>query len=169
MYMPVPYTLGIRLSILANRSSDATRIVGQILPYFTPDWTVTARIVDELPDYITDIPITLVGTSYQDDYEGSMDTNRVLTWALDFTMKVNFFGPVSEAKLIKIARVNLYADRNGTYDEYPSEQIKIQPGLTANGEPTTQAANSIPVFKIEETDDYGYVVEITSVPTVIRK
>jgi hypothetical protein len=168
-YMPVPYNLSIRLSILANRSLDATRIVEQIVPYFTPDWTVTAKIIDELPDMLLDIPIVLVNTSYEDDYEGGFNDRRVLTWNLDFTMRVNFFGPISESKLIKIVKVNFYADKDGKFDENPSEMIKITPGLTANGEPTTRGANSIPVYKIEETDNYGYVVETVSVPTVIRK
>jgi hypothetical protein len=168
-YMPVPYNLSIRLSILANRSLDATRIVEQIIPYFTPDWTVTAKIVDELPDLLMDIPIVLTSTSYQDDYEGGFNDRRVLTWNLDFTMRVSFFGPISESKLIKVVKVNFYADKDGKFDDNPSEMVKITPGLTANGEPTTRGANSIPVWKIEETDNYGYVVETVSVPTVIRK
>jgi hypothetical protein len=168
-YMPVPYKLSIRLSILANRSLDATRIVEQILPYFTPDWTVTARIIDELPDYALDIPIVLVNTSYEDDYEGGFNDRRVLTWNLDFTMNVSFFGPITESKLIKIVMVNFYADKNGQFNEEPSEMIKITPGLTANGEPTSRGSESIPVYKIEEDDNYGYVVETVSVPTVIRK
>jgi hypothetical protein len=39
--------------------------------------------------------------------------------------------------------------------------IQIQPGLTANGEPTSNASLSIPVADIVATDDFGYVTTIT--------
>jgi hypothetical protein len=40
-------------------------------------------------------------------------------------------------------------------------QTTDQPGLTANGQPTSNAAASIPVNQIQVTDDYGFVITKT--------
>ena len=39
--------------------------------------------------------------------------------------------------------------------------VSVQPGLDANGNPTTIANNSISPLLINEDDDWGYVVTIT--------
>ena len=44
-----------------------------------------------------------------------------------------------------------------------NESIKVYPGLTANGEPTTLLANSLPYADINADDDYGYIVIIEDV------
>jgi hypothetical protein len=46
--MPVPYDLDIELSILTRNSDDATRIIEQIVPRFTPELNVTLKTVTEL-------------------------------------------------------------------------------------------------------------------------
>lgn len=162
MFMPVPYNFHFKLRIQANRAMDGFRVITNILPNFRPDITVSASIVDELPDYVLDIPIIYNDISYEDTYEGSFNEIRTIMWELDFTMKAEIYGPVSEAKIIKIAKVNLYADVNGEFSTIPDETIQVQPGLTANGQPTSNAALSIPVFQIDEGSDWGYVTIITN-------
>lgn len=162
MFMPVPYNIDFELSIQANRAKDAFRIVSMILPNFRPDITVSAAIVDDMPDYVLDIPIVLKAKNFEDDYEGDYTKPRKITWTLTFTMKAEIFGPVSEAKIIKIAKVNLYADRDGQFIDTPDETIQIQPGLTPDGQPTSDPSKSIPVFQIDEDDNWGYVTIITT-------
>lgn len=166
MYSPVPYDIDFRLSILANKNSDAFRIVTSILPFFRPDITVTANILPEFPDYELDIPIVYKGISHEDNYEEKFEKRRVIEYKLDFTMKAEIFGPITEAKVIKVAKVNLYADSKGEYHVNPDERIQIQPGLTIDGRPTDVKEESIPVFQIDEDDDYGYVTTITTGPIV---
>lgn len=163
MFMPVPYNINFKLSIQANRAKDGFRIITNIVPNFRPDITVSANIVDEMPEYLLDIPVILHSDlDFTDSYEGEYDKNREIIWELNFTMKAEIFGPVSDAKIIKIAKVNLYADNNGTFSDTPDESIQVQPGLTVDGKPTSNAALSIPVYQIDETDDWGYVTIITS-------
>lgn len=162
MFMPVPYNITFELSIMANRAKDAFRIVSSILPHFKPDITVSANIVDEMPDYTLDIPIVYNGITHEDDYEGDYTKPRKITWKLTFVLKGEFFGPVSEAKIIKIAKVNLYADDKGVFHDTPDETITVQPGLTVDGKPTSNAALSIPVYQIDAEDNWGYVTVITS-------
>jgi len=99
-YNPAPYNLNFTLSILTKNMNDALQIVEQILPYFQPEYTVTMKMVDAMPDN-RDVPIILNSVSFQDDYEGSFEDRRIIEYTLDFTMKTYFFGPVYTGNLIK--------------------------------------------------------------------
>jgi hypothetical protein len=157
VYNPVPYNLGFKLDIMVKTMEDGLRIVEQVLPYFTPDWTVSARL---LPDYdnVTDIPIILDNVEIDDSYASDFTVRRVLTFSLTFTMKCYFFGPVTESKLIKIVDVRIYPDataNNGVVTTL------IRPGLTIDGEPTSNAELSVALSQIDETDSYGFIVTVS--------
>ena len=53
-YTPVPYDITFELGIMTKTVEDATRIVEQILPYFTPEWTISARLLEDF-DQLTDM------------------------------------------------------------------------------------------------------------------
>jgi len=57
-YSPAPYNLGFTLSILVKNTDDGLQIVEQILPYFTPDYTVSINTVPSMGDK-RDVPIIL--------------------------------------------------------------------------------------------------------------
>ena len=99
-YNPAPYNLNFTLSILTKNMNDALQIVEQILPYFQPEYTVTMKMVDSMPDN-RDVPVVLNSVSFQDDYEGSFEDRRIIEYTLDFTMKTYFFGPVYTGNIIK--------------------------------------------------------------------
>ena len=156
-YNPVPYNIEFQLSILVKNADDGTRIVEQILPYFTPDWTVTALLIPEM-DIKHDIPIILNNVNLDDVYEGEFTQRRSMIWTLDFTLKGYIYGPVKSAKVIKYSITNLYDKIDNTAD--PVASIEIQPGLLANGSPTSNSSLSIPVDEIVATDDFGFVINI---------
>tara|TARA_R110000772_G_scaffold194614_2_gene305371 strand:+ start:97 stop:894 length:798 start_codon:yes stop_codon:yes gene_type:complete len=104
----VPYKLGIQLNILATNQDDALQIFEQILPYYTPEYTVAIKNM-EGPDTSTDVPIVLTGVSFSDDYEGSFETRRTLVYTLDFEMRVRFSGTVTEGKVIRIVDTYYYS------------------------------------------------------------
>jgi hypothetical protein len=154
-YAPVPYDITVNMGIIAKTLDEANRIAEQIIPYFTPDFTVSAKLIDGL-DEVTDIPIVLNSVVMEDNYDGSYDERRTILFNLDFTMKVLFFGPVSESKIIKFVDVNFKnPDTKVTFSD-----ITIQPGLTANGEPTTDINQTIPFTDIEPDDDWAYIIRI---------
>lgn len=157
VFVPVPYNIEFDVDVIAKNAEDGTKIIEQIIPFFTPDWTVTAHILDDFPSYNTDISITLNGISQNDTYEGEFRENRTIVWNLTFTMKAFFFGPVSKAKIIKFIKIDLFSDTDATK---PNDIITIYPGLTANGEPTSNSALTIPYTEISEYDNYGYIINI---------
>lgn len=160
-FVPVPYNIDIELSIMAKYLEDGYKILEQIVPYFTPDWTIAMKILDgtETP---FDIPVVLQSTTLEDTYESDYSTRRSLIWTLTFTMKVWFFGPDKPKKLIKFIHIGMHDNMDETLD--PVEVILIQPGLTANGTPTTKISETIPWQDIEIDDDWGTIVRIEDYP-----
>lgn len=156
IWMPVPYDINIQLNIMVKSYDDGSAILEQILPFFTPDWTPSVQLIDSL-EIRHDIPFVLVGTSVSDNYEGDFETRRALIWTLDFVVKGYFFGPVTEKKVIKISNTPIYSDMN---KDASAIRITTTPGMTANGQPTTNPDDSVDPLTIEESDDWGYAIKI---------
>lgn len=108
-YMSVPYNLSFELVIYTRNVDDGTHIIEQILPYFNPDYTVTVNAIPEL-GFLKDIPITLNSVDHTVDYEGNFDVVRFVTWTLSFTMKANYYGPVSNTSIIRTVYANIFND-----------------------------------------------------------
>lgn len=104
VYAPVPYDMNFSLYAFVRNAEDGTQIVEQIVPFFTPDWTITMKVLPELGVNL-DIPIELTSVASTDEYEGDFNTRRVLTWQFDFTVKGYLFGPLQKYKYIDTANV----------------------------------------------------------------
>lgn len=159
LYNPVPYDITFSLYVMVKNAEDGTRILEQILPYFTPEWTASVNLVPSM-DIVMDIPVVLINVTPQDTYEGGFTDRRALIWTLDFVMKGYLFGPVKKSGVIKLANVNFYD--SGDYDAEADmiERIRVRPGLDANGDPTSNASLSIPLGDIPANSNYGYIVSI---------
>jgi len=105
MYSPVPYNIDISLYVLTKTQEDALQIVEQILPFFTPEFTLAIRTIPNMSVNL-DVPIILNSVAVQDDYDGDFQTRRFVTYTLNFTLKANFFGPISAAGPITTVFVN---------------------------------------------------------------
>ena len=119
-FMPVPYNVNIRLSIMTKLNEDALQIVEQILPYFQPHFNLTINLVEQIGE-TRDIPMVLNSIQMDDDYEGDFTTRRSLVYTLDFTAKTYLFGPVDTGNdnIIKKVQVDYYTntDRRGASRE----------------------------------------------------
>ena len=162
VYNPVPYDLNFSLYIAVKNAEDGTRILEQILPYFTPDWTMTINLVPEM-DIKLDIPTVLTNISSEDNYDTDYMTRRSIIWTLDFTMHGYVFGPVKKSGLITLSNTNFYATLDQTAPV--NERITITPGLLANGSPTTNASSSLDRSEIAANSNYGYIITNESVDT----
>ena len=108
-YMNVPYDLTFELNLYTRNIDDGTQIIEQILPYFVPDYTVTIESINDL-NILRDIPIILNSVQYNIEHEGNFDAVRFVTWSLNFTMKVDYYGPISNPKLIRKVIANIFND-----------------------------------------------------------
>lgn len=110
---PVPYIVTFQLIIYTKNQDDSLQIVEQILPYFNPEYVITIKQIPEL-DIAQDIPIVLQNVSYTDDYEGEFASRRILQYALDFSMKVFFYGPIkNNVGIIKDSTINIHPTMDG--------------------------------------------------------
>lgn len=108
------YDIGMSLYILAKNQDDGLQIMEQILPYFQPEYTVTIRPIDGWTQLKQDVPIVLTSATVQDEYEGDYTARRVLTYQLDFTMKMKFYGPASNTGIIREINIDFNQDQAGT-------------------------------------------------------
>lgn len=106
VYTPVPYNIDISLYILTKTQEDSLQIIEQILPTFTPEYTLGIKVVDDM-NIIQDTPVILNSISVQDDYDGDFQTRRSVIHTLNFTVKTNIFGPVSGQGVITQTNANI--------------------------------------------------------------
>lgn len=171
-YNPVPYNIDFKVFIYAKNAEDGTKIIEQVLPFFTPDWTTTVRLIPEM-DITMDIPIVLNHISYADNYDGAFKDRRAIVWTLDLTLKGYLYGPVKKAGIIKFINTNFYIPEvadgklSTAVGNTPMiDKVTIQPGLHPDGTPLNYygAANNsldtLPYNEIEVSDDFGFITMI---------
>ena len=105
MYNPVPYNFDFQLFILVKNAEDGTQILEQVLPYFTPEFTVTVNTIPDM-NIKADVPITLNSADVADEYEGDLSARRTITWTLSFTLKGFIYPNVTSGEIIKSIEVN---------------------------------------------------------------
>jgi hypothetical protein len=151
-FVPVPYDYTFNLYILVKNAEDGTKIVEQILPMFTPEFTATLELIPEM-GIRQDIPIVLNTVepinAFKDE---SYKEHRAYIWTLSFTLQGYLYGPVKQNPIIKFTTATFYADS----DAAPFEQFFQTPGLTADGQPTTDPEISIDPYDIWIDDPWDY-------------
>ena len=162
VFMPVPYNVNIRLSIMAKLNEDALQIVEQILPYFQPHFNLTVDLVSSIGEK-RDIPMILERITMDDQYEGDFTTRRILIYTLDFTAKTYLFGPVGNGNeaLIKQVQVDYYSDTNKVNASRQLRYVAEPRALKDyNNDETTVIADDISgdVTEINVSDATGLVV-----------
>ena len=95
-----PYNISFQLTIIGKDQDSCLQILEQILPTFRPEYTISIKDMIA-KNKSMDVPVILNSVSIDDNYEGDYESRRVLTYTLDFTMKVNFTGRVVESAIIK--------------------------------------------------------------------
>jgi T4-like virus Myoviridae tail sheath stabiliser len=161
-YNPVAYNFDITLSIISRNTEDAVRIVEQIMPFFTPQWTETLNLIPDM-NISVDIPIVIKNVTTVDTYASNFEDKEWVLWEMTFTLKGYLYGPIRRQSVIKEVIVNDYIPANtiseGVGNTDPSQTFNVTPGLTANGEPTSNAAQSIPASQISASDNYGFIID----------
>lgn len=160
-FVPIPVDIGWRLSVMTRTSDDANQIVEQILPFFSPEWVNRVRLIDELGIEFN-IPVIFLSAQINDNYDNSPNqSRRILTWTMNFKMKGYLIGPPNTSALIKIAQINISDQSNTTMF-----QVTTTPGMTANGQPTTNPADSVNPLTIKFDDDWAFATDSLEYPNI---
>jgi hypothetical protein len=132
-YLPVPYDFTFDAAIYVRNTEDGTQILEQILPFFTPDFTVTAKLVPSL-NRSYDLPIILNSVSNEVDYEGDFLTTRLIIWNLSFTVKGYIFPGVKDSKIIRGANTSIIDSANSS-QVYVNINTQTNPANTSPDTP----------------------------------
>ena len=162
-FAPVPYNINFGLYVLAKNTEDALQIVEQILPFFTPDFTVTMTTVPGTNEK-RDVPIVLQDVSYTDEYEGDFQARRVITWNLNFEMKTYLYGSISSSEIIRDVRARTYISDDGLVDTTAgrSSEVKMVPNPT-NASPETAPLNITETINFFDGNDFDYNTDKTTI------
>ena len=118
IYSEVPYNINFSLFAFTRNMDDMLQIIEQILPYFSPDYTVTIKMND-IHDTV-DIPFILNGVSINEDYEGTFENRRALISTFDFTAKTYIYPKIcgSTGGIIERTDINFFNDPGSTAVNY---------------------------------------------------
>jgi len=120
----VPYDFHFSLYVYIKNAEDGTKIIEQILPFFTPEFTVRANMIPNHQSF--DIPVIMKMISHENTDTTNFADNSVLIWTLNFTVKGSLFGPIRSSTLITdFANTSVYF---GSFDE-PYTTIVNEYGL----------------------------------------
>lgn len=170
VYNPVPYDFHFQVIVYSKFLNDGAKIIEQILPFFTPDFVPTIHLIPDM-NIKADIPIVLNSVEHNEEYEaGQWEAVRASLWTLNFTVKGFLYGPMTHGAVIKFVEVNLLNYSNTTISTNVSisntkfATITVQPGMTANGEPTSNIAETVSYTLINASDSFDYITVITEYP-----
>lgn len=106
MNAPVPYDIQISLYALTKGTEDSLCIVEQILPLFTPEFTINFMAIPAM-EIRQEVPIILNNVSAEDEWEGDFRTSRLVTHTFQFTAKANLYSGVKNTGVITHTNVDL--------------------------------------------------------------
>ena len=98
-YNAVPYEFLFDVNIMAKNTDEALQIVEQILPFFTPDYTMTVNVIPEL-NHKLDIPVTIASISMDDNWDTDFKERRDIVWNMQLVLKGFIYAPIRDAKVI---------------------------------------------------------------------
>ena len=118
-FNPVPYNFDFSLYSMVSNAEDGAQIFEQIVPFFTPEFTVTVNLIPSM-NIAPDVTMVLGGVSIEDNYEGDFQATREIIWTLTFTMKGYIYPDVKTGSVVKKVIVNLRmpGDSNVSESEY---------------------------------------------------
>jgi hypothetical protein len=142
-FVPVPYNYEFSLSIYVRNTEDGTQILEQILPFFTPDFSVVVDFIPSMNQKYT-VPIILNSVSSTVDYEGSDEdgTTRLIVWDLNFTVKSYIWPPVKSGDLITRANTQMFIDLSNKSEQKAYVDFANGHGVFTQGEVVRDVANN---------------------------
>ena len=105
-YNPVPYNFDFELTAAVDNAEDGAQIFEQIVPFFTPEFTVSVSLIPAM-NIKPDITIVLNSTATEDSFEGDFTTRREIIWTFGFLMKGYIYPDIKSGSVTKSVIVNL--------------------------------------------------------------
>lgn len=129
LFTGVPYIISFQLNVYAKTQDDSLQIVEQILPSFNPQYSLTLiPFASDYPNYREDLPISINGVAFTDDFENEVAARRTIIYTLDFEMRVQYYSGIGQGEIIRQANARLFQIGEGLADsDIRLETIQIDP------------------------------------------
>lgn len=134
-YAPTPYNIEMYLYAYVKNQDDGLQIVEQILPYFNPDFNLSLNAIPTL-NIKNDLQIVLNNVNYEDQYEGDFIQRRAIIWTFNFTLKLNFFGPISKTGVITSVYADIFNNEEMS-QRIQSYEVTVNPANAQQGNVTS--------------------------------
>ena len=103
---------------------------------------------------VEDVELTLNSISPAEEYEAGQDPEqKKFIWTFDFTMKANFYGPITQGKIITTAITQLYSNTDTSLVEAPNSNNLSNAFMRITVTPDPANSNA---SVIASDEDYGF-------------
>jgi len=110
-FQEVPYNVSFSLFCYTRNMDENLQIIEQILPYFSPEFTVTLNLNGI--EKTLDVPIVLTDVAMQEQYEGNFLDRRIIASTFNFVCKTRVYGEIKSQTPIVSSTISLV-------NEFPS-------------------------------------------------
>ena len=125
---PIPFDFDFSLYLYVRNFEDSAQIIEKIIPFFTPDYTISINLIPEM-GIVKHVPIIMKDITHDIDYEGNWEGNvRTIIWTINFTVKGYIYGAISTPKIIRSSFTNILND-----DQLVSKNINATMSAGGNG------------------------------------
>ena len=126
-FNPVPYNFNFGLTAAVENAEDGAQIFEQIVPFFTPEFSVNVKLIPEM-NIAPDIVIILNDVTVEDSYEGEFSLKREIIWSFNFMLKGYIYPDVKSGSVVKTVLVHLRTP--GTSEIEEPEYIILEDSTT---------------------------------------
>jgi hypothetical protein len=147
-FAPVPYNVEFTLSVFVRNQEDGLQILEQIIPWFTPHFTLAINAIPDL-ELKDDLPIVMNSVTTEDSYEGDFTDDRLIVHTLKFTAKAFYYGPIREFKIIKHVQLDFLIP--------PSSQGPVTDEEVATTPRVVRITSTVDPINANETDPHTII------------
>lgn len=107
IYNPVPWIVSMNLYVAAKNYQDLFQVLGNILPFFTPSFTLKSSSIPDL-GLTDDIKFVLNSVNYEKEFNDRFAAKNLMVLDLSFDVKIMFYGPIDYDSIIRKVQIDLY-------------------------------------------------------------
>ena len=126
-FQEVPYNVGFSLYCYTRTMDDNLQILEQIVPQFSPEFTVSLNL--NTIDTKVDVPIVLGGVAIQEQADGNFLDRRIIASSFNFTCKSRLYNEIKPSPITVSSSIEL---RNILGDTVDINELNSTIGATGH-------------------------------------
>lgn len=146
IYNAVPYNLELEATILSKTADDHFQILEQILPFFSPSFSLDIKLLEQFPSESVPIILSTVTPEMPDELD--ISELRTHTATLVFIMKGNYYMPKYPEKIItSIQDTFINWDTMKRFSRYDITALNPEPTTTQDNRAEEPVDTDITIYE----------------------